>query len=216
MQIVDCGFADWGLEDAASSNQPKIRLPRSCDPPATETPWKLTNPTHGSGWIIQLQPTKRYRRNFGIPPTEVGGLFRSGLQNQETTAFKRDFRVMHSANVDEHVGSEQSTNFRWWDSRTRLPLPCRPDLNHPPTPVGGISEFPHRLYREVLLTSCHRTYWKLRNPTHGSGWIIQIQPTKRGFDFAIPPTEVGGLFRSGLQKPGHHANQNGLQCHALC
>jgi hypothetical protein len=30
---------------------------------------------------------------------------------------------------------------------------CSPDLNHPPTSVGGISEFSHSLYREVILTS---------------------------------------------------------------
>ena len=28
----------------------------------------------------------------------------------------------------------------------------RPDLNNPPTPVGGISEFSHSRYREVVLT----------------------------------------------------------------
>jgi hypothetical protein len=39
------------------------------------------------------------------------------------------------------AGSEQSTNFRWWDSRTRCVVAGRLDLNHPPTPVGGISEF---------------------------------------------------------------------------
>ncbi len=42
------------------------------------------------------------------------------------------------------AGSEQSTNFRWWDSQIRSPSLCRLDLNHPPTPVtavGGILEF---------------------------------------------------------------------------
>ena len=39
------------------------------------------------------------------------------------------------------AGSEQSTNFRWWDSRTRFVLTCRLDLNHPSTSVGGIWEF---------------------------------------------------------------------------
>jgi hypothetical protein len=66
------------------------------------------------------------------------------------------------------AGSEQSTNFRWWDSRTRFVLACRLDLNasinsrwwdfknsvtgfsrldlnDPLTPVRGICEFsPHR------------------------------------------------------------------------
>ncbi len=39
------------------------------------------------------------------------------------------------------AGSEQSTNCRWWNSRTRAPTLCRLDLNHPPTAVGGISTF---------------------------------------------------------------------------
>ena len=125
-------------------------------PPRGRDCVETQNPTHGSGWIIQIQPTRRCLRNFGIPPTEVGGLFRSGLQNRETTAIKRDFSVMHSANVDEQVGSEQSTNSRWWDSRTRLPLCCRPDLNHPPTPVGGISEFSHSRVSGWVLTSWDR------------------------------------------------------------
>jgi len=38
------------------------------------------------------------------------------------------------------AGSEQSTNFRWWDSRSRFVLTCRLDLNNPPTSVGGIQE----------------------------------------------------------------------------
>jgi hypothetical protein len=45
------------------------------------------------------------------------------------------------------AGSEQSTHSRGWDSRTRFVLACRLDLNHPPTPVGGISEFSHSLCR---------------------------------------------------------------------
>jgi hypothetical protein len=54
--------------------------------------------------------------------------------------------------VDEQVGSEPSTNFRWWDLQILSGRLCRLDLNHPPTPVGGISEFSHSRYREVVLT----------------------------------------------------------------
>ncbi len=39
------------------------------------------------------------------------------------------------------AGSEPSTNFRWWDSKNRSAPVRRLDLNHPPTPVGGISVF---------------------------------------------------------------------------
>ncbi len=38
------------------------------------------------------------------------------------------------------AGSEQSTNFRWWDSQISKASVCRLDLNNPPTPVGGIPE----------------------------------------------------------------------------
>src|SRR6266480_2197342 len=37
------------------------------------------------------------------------------------------------------------------------------------------------------------------NPTNGSWWIVQILPTEASFQsLRIPPTEVGGLFRSYL------------------
>jgi len=36
------------------------------------------------------------------------------------------------------AGSELSTNFRWWDFFNEAPSYSRLDLNHPPTPVGGI------------------------------------------------------------------------------
>jgi hypothetical protein len=40
---------------------------------------------------------------------------------------------------------------------------------------------------------------KLRNPTHGSGWMLQIQPTSASTDLpGIPPTGVGGWFKSSL------------------
>ena len=126
-------------------------------PPAVETVWKLSE----------------------IPPTGVGGLFRSNLQ-RVTLKFRnptnrswwkvqirppkpRDHSIQKGLQCQcalltwtNKAGSEPSTNFRWWDSRTYLPLRCRPDLNHPPTPVGGISEFSHSLYRVVVLTSCQQ------------------------------------------------------------
>jgi hypothetical protein len=39
-------------------------------------------------------------------------------------------------------GSEQSTNFRWWDlASSQWFIQSRDDLNHPPTAVGGICIF---------------------------------------------------------------------------
>jgi hypothetical protein len=39
-----------------------------------------------------------------------------------------------------------------------------------------------------------------RNPTNGSWWMVQIQPTNKArlIIRAIPPTGVGGWFRSSL------------------
>jgi hypothetical protein len=40
------------------------------------------------------------------------------------------------------------------------------------------------------------------NTTHGSGWIVQAQPTPVGRATAsrIPPTAVGGLFKPSLKR----------------
>ncbi len=47
-----------------------------------------------------------------------------------------------------------------------------------------------------------------KNPTHGSGWMFQVQPTAKDASLPvsisifqkIPPTAVGGNFRSSLQR----------------
>jgi len=49
------------------------------------------NPTNGSWWIVQIRP-----------PSRPG-----------TSEYKRDLSFMDL--LREQVGSEQSTNFRWWD-----------------------------------------------------------------------------------------------------
>src|SRR6266404_2369186 len=42
-----------------------------------------SNPTHGSGWIVQASlQTKAARTLLRIPPTAVGGSFRFGLQRK--------------------------------------------------------------------------------------------------------------------------------------
>src|SRR5437762_5960434 len=69
---------------------------------------KSPNTTHGSGWKFQIQPTESaWMAAFGIPPTAVGGLFRSSLLAAKTR--------QRSEEVNWQVGSESSTNFRWWD-----------------------------------------------------------------------------------------------------
>ena len=39
------------------------------------------------------------------------------------------------------------------------------------------------------------TYVETRESPHGSGWIVQVQPTQGGGSELIPPTAVGGSFR---------------------
>ena len=80
-------------------------------------PLNFTNPTNGSWWMVQIQPVRPHRGRMKL----------KSLLNA-------------LGHFVSEAGSEQSTNFRWWDSRTRCVLACRLDLNHPPTPVGGISE----------------------------------------------------------------------------
>src|SRR5262245_27180718 len=45
----------------------------------------LRNPTHGSGWIVQAQPTTNANGLVRIPPTAVGGSFKSCLLNGAST-----------------------------------------------------------------------------------------------------------------------------------
>ena len=79
--------------------------------------------------------------NLRIPPTEVGGLFRSNLfvhvegpMNLSSPLKELDasFQRPDLNNPPTPVGGIQELD---------LPLFCRPDLNNPPTSVGGISEF---------------------------------------------------------------------------
>jgi hypothetical protein len=76
------------------------------------------NPTHGSGWMVS-DPFYKTTPKFNlIPPTAVGGYFRSlrkYLNNPPTT-----------------VGGIHSGGFG---------VASRKDLNEPPTAVGGISDF---------------------------------------------------------------------------
>src|SRR4029077_106815 len=104
-----------------------------------------------------VRPTNRCDRGAAIPPTEVGGWFKSGLQTGVTEGLKfhprklvgfknpvgavRRWDLNHPPTAVGGIVGFSHNLFRWWDSRTRFVLACRLDLNNPPTPVGGISEF---------------------------------------------------------------------------
>ena len=101
-----------------------------------------SHPRESREWVDGSDPTySSGLLNLRIPPTEVGGSFRSNLFVQVEALLKLSWLSDALGSFVSEARSEQSTNFRWWDSRTRDVLAFRLDLNHPPTPVGGISEF---------------------------------------------------------------------------
>jgi len=73
-------------------------------------------PTAVGGWFRSFLQKPHFAPMKEIPPTAVGGLFRSGLRTNEGRATAMDTLVS------------------WTFYVKRL------DLNHPPTAVGGISE----------------------------------------------------------------------------
>ena len=94
--------------------------------------------------------------------------------------------------------TKQSHPRQWVDrssfaykSMGRLP----PPQSHPRKWVDRSSSAYNNTGRSLLF----------RNPTHGSGWIVQALPTTTGgvpYSSAIPPTEVGGSFKLCLQQQG--------------
>ena len=84
---------------------------------ATSFALKVLNTTHGSGWFIQIVSTQLKIIAFEIPPTGVGGLFKSFLKDLKypPTAVSGITLVLKEV--------------------------CRKDLNELPTAVGRISDF---------------------------------------------------------------------------
>ena len=86
-------------------------------------------------------------RTFRIPPTAVGGLFRSNLDSMNMRTVWILLKPSSKAAVSvvstiRKAGLEQSTNCRWWDSDTlQSSLLSRSDLNNPRTAVRGITDF---------------------------------------------------------------------------
>ena len=99
------------------------------------------NPTHGSGWTFQIQPTKE-----GVPgsrnPTNGSWWIvqvRPILLAQEGLARPDHVKIKLDMIQTTKAGLEQSTNYRWWDFRNPFQhSPRRLDLKNPPTSVGGI------------------------------------------------------------------------------
>src|SRR5437773_2201071 len=92
--------------------------------PTKEAARLLLNLTHRSEWIVQGQPTTN----------AVDGFFES--HPREWVG-----RARPASDDRREGGLERPRHSRGWDWRsTRAAFVCRPDLNDPPTPVGGIRE----------------------------------------------------------------------------
>ena len=103
----------------------------------SETVSKLGNPTHGSGWILQVQPTQE-------EPTSSESHQRQLVDSSSPTYSANEAQINGNffAKIIQatKAGLEQSTNCRWWDFKILFgSFLGRLDLNNPPTAVGGIS-----------------------------------------------------------------------------
>src|SRR6266481_5594928 len=127
--------------------------------------------------MVQIQPTRDHAPVLEIPPTGVtgvGGWFRSNLH----------------ATTHRFLNPTHGSYGSAWMVQIQPTYEHAPVLEIPPTGVGG-------WFRSNLHTSTHRvleshprewvdgsdpTYIRARtaflNPTHGSGWMVQIQPTR--------------------------------------
>jgi hypothetical protein len=125
-----------------------------------------------------------------IPPTAVGGCFRSFPKDNPTNGSWWMFQIL---------SQEQSHQRQLVDASDLFYRQCPGRRTIPPTAVGG----------------CFRSFPK-NNPTNGSWWMLQIFSTGNvqdaeqshqrqlvdvsdPFPGTIPPTAVGGCFRSFLQ-----------------
>jgi hypothetical protein len=145
------------------------------------------NTTHGSGWntpngswwIVQAQHTSEGRVTASrIPPTAVGGLFKPSLKREPPASLVFVLSIPSPGEGTEGEGNGNPGV-----------LPRRPDLNDPPTAVGGIQ----RGRRAASL--CRPD---LNDPPTAVGGI---QRGRRAASLCRPhlndpPTAVGGIQRS--------------------
>ena len=82
------------------------------------------NSTNGSWWIVQIRPTPNcHIKRKEIPPTAVGGLFRSGLLEQYRRLDLK-YPLTPVSGITQRAATpicrldlNVSTNCRWWDSK---------------------------------------------------------------------------------------------------
>ena len=95
---------------------------------------KSENPTHGSGWMVQVPSTRERSQELGNPPHGSGGIVQVPTTLPETSA-KYQQKHMNRTDLNNPCTAVQGIH------RSRSYVCCRKHLNHPPTAVGGIFAF---------------------------------------------------------------------------
>jgi hypothetical protein len=103
---------------------------------------KKSNPTHGSGWMLQILSTMSHV--FEVLKSHQRELVDGSDPFYRITFALEILNCTYFGLIGEQLKrrSEQSTNFRWWDlASSQRFIQSREDLKHPPTAVGGIGLF---------------------------------------------------------------------------
>jgi hypothetical protein len=170
---IPSGVSRWsfsfGLETTHGDTR-YHRLMRRCE--------NSGNTTHGSGWIVQAQPTNEGGSTASLNPTHGSGWI---VQAQPTK--KGDCHYCFCISLTRDARREK-------EKKNKNPgaLLCRLDLNDPPTPVGGI----RGSRREAFVCRLD-----LNDPPTPVGGIrgSRREAFVCRLDLNDPPTSVGGIPR---------------------
>jgi hypothetical protein len=129
-----------------------VRKPREYRPRQRMCKY-FSNTTHGSGWIVQVQPTNECGSIASLNPTHGSGWI---VQVQPT-------------NECGSIASLNPTHGSGWIVQVQPTNKCGSIVSLNPTHGSG-------WIVQVQPTNKCGSIVSL-NPTHGSGWIVQVQPT---------------------------------------
>jgi hypothetical protein len=140
------------------------------------------DPTHGSGWIVHVQPTlKGTKKRLRIPPTAVGGWFKSSLHAE---ARREPLRIPPTA-----VGG-------WFKSSLHSKARRNVSESHP-LAVGGWfkSSLHSKARRNVFESPANPIRKGLERSTHCRGWDSErfLRASACRLHLNHPPTAVGGI-----------------------
>src|SRR5215218_6798123 len=100
---------------------------------------KLRNPTHGSGWIVQMLSKTKYK---GTPSNPTNGswwiiqmLSKTKYKGTPSNPTNGSWWIVQMLSKTKYKGTPSNpTNGSWWI----VQIPFWNDLKYPPTAVGGI------------------------------------------------------------------------------